>query len=145
MGAVRRHADSSDSDWQRRRRSQKKCAAWRFGPRKSDFSVMSPPHPDHHLARHTDLMTRAAAGHGNCIFVRDEACRQRVLEWQWLFASLCRFAERMARRRRRLRDEQALRELPERTLSDLGIGRSEISAALTGGRSIDERGTDEPL
>jgi uncharacterized protein YjiS (DUF1127 family) len=48
-------------------------------------------------------------------------------------ALLRNLLNRIARRRRRLREERELRELPDHVLSDLGIGRSEIGAAMQHG------------
>ena len=56
------------------------------------------------------------------------------IESDFILPALLRsLLNRIARRRRRLRDERELRELPEHALSDLGIGRSEIGAAMQHG------------
>ena len=61
-----------------------------------------------------------------------------------LVATLRNLLSQVMQRRRRLNDERQLRELPDRAMADLGIGRSEICAALRFGRDVDRESGADP-
>ena len=91
----------------------------------------------------TNLPLRAQRARSHAIGGLSRYAVSKFADWLWMLAynGGVRLARQLAAERRLRRDIRMLRQLQDRELSDMGLGRSEIEHVVRGGRS---RATESP-
>ena len=84
-----------------------------------------------------ELHLQARRARGQAVGTLSRHAVSRFTEWLYTLAynGGVRLARRLAAERRLRRDIRMLRQLQDRELSDIGLGRSEIEYVVRGGRS----------